>query len=224
MKERRYTPSDLELRGKSGTGAVLTGHASVFDAPYEMYGFDEQVARGAFTRTIAEPHGVAALWNHDPSIVLGRDKSGTLRLHEDDEGLAYEIDLPDTQAARDAYTSIERGDVYQSSFAFEVMAGGERWQEPDEARETPLRTLTDLRLYDVSPVTFPASPATDVDVARALRGYADHLGVEPTMLATYFEDLSKTRSDASASDDDGPPQAPVVEDAPEPVRALYPYI
>jgi hypothetical protein len=222
VKERRYTPGGIEMRGKDGAGATLIGHASVFDTPYELYGFAEQVARGAFTRTISEPHGIAALWNHDSGIVLGRDKSGTLRLTEDDDGLRYEIDLPDTQAARDAYVSIERGDVYQSSFAFEVMDGGERWDEPDDERDMPLRTLTELRLYDVSPVTFPASPATDVDVARALRGYAEAVGADPAVLATTFADLSKTRSDASTEvEPDAAEQS--VEPVPvlEPVRSSY---
>lgn len=219
MKERRYIPDAIELRGSRGSGATLIGHASVFDTPYELYGFSEQVARGAFTRTIAEPHGVAALWNHDPSIVLGRDKSGTLRLEEDGTGLRYEISMPDTQQARDLYALIERGDVYQSSFAFEVMPGGETWQEPDGEHDMPLRTLTDLRLWDVSPVTYPASPATDVDVARALRSYAESLGVEQTRLAAYFADLSTTtRSEASAPVDDAADPAALATDSPEPMR------
>lgn len=222
MKERRYTPGDIELRGKDGAGATLIGHASVFDTPYELYGFEEQVARGSFTRTISEPHGVAALWNHDSGIVLGRDKSGTLRLAEDECGLAYEIDLPDTQAAHDAYVSIERGDVYQSSFAFEVMPGGERWEEPSEDRTMPLRTLTELRLYDVSPVTFPASATTDVDVARALRSYAESIGADPTLLAHYFADLTKTRSDASADPEPDAAEQPAEPEAePEPRRIHY---
>jgi len=225
VKERRYTPGGIELRGKDGKGAVLTGHASVFDTPYELYGFEEQVARGAFARTIAEPHGVAALWNHDANIVLGRDKSGTLRLVEDDIGLAYEVDLPATQQARDAYVSIERGDVYQSSFSFEVMPGGEHWQEPDESRAAPLRTLTELRLYDVSPVTFPASPSTDVDVARALRSYADAIGVDPALLAGYFADLSTIRSDASVpAAEDAAEQSVEAAPEPEPVRVHHPFV
>ena len=222
MKERRYTPGDIELRGRDGAGATLIGHASVFDTPYSLPGFDERVARGAFSKTISEPHGVAALWNHDPSAVLGRDKSGTLRLAEDDVGLRYEIDLPDTQLARDVYTLIERGDVYQSSFAFEVL--DERWDSPDEQHDVPMRTLTTMRLYDVSPVTFPASPTTDVDVGRALRSYAESLGVTPEDLGGYFADLSTLRGDASASEDDGPVQPPEVEDPPEPQRARTFYI
>lgn len=219
MKERRYNPGGIELRGKDGAGATLIGHASVFDTPYELYGFAEQVDRGAFTRTIAEPHGVAALWNHDSNVVLGRDKSGTLRLSEDETGLRYEIDLPDTQQARDLYTLIERGDVYQSSFAFEVMPGGERWDEPTEEREMPLRTLTELRLYDVSPVLWPASPTTDVDVARALRSYAESIGADPTLLSGAFADLSKTRSDASTEPEPDAAQQPAEpEPALEPVR------
>ena len=60
------------------------------------------IAPGAFRKTIQESD-VRALFNHDPNFVLGRNKAGTLRLYEDGDGLGYEVDLPDTQAARDVY-------------------------------------------------------------------------------------------------------------------------
>jgi HK97 family phage prohead protease len=170
MKECRYTTDHIEVRGLSGAGATIAGHASIFDTPYDLGFFRERVKRGAFTKTMAES-SVAALWNHDSNIVLGRNKSGTLRVSEDAVGLAYEIDMPDTQAAKDLYTLIERGDVYQSSFAFETVK--DYWLEPDEDHDTALRTLTEVRLWDVSPVTYPAAPSTDVDVARAMRSLAD---------------------------------------------------
>lgn len=170
--ERRYTMGSIEARDSGGL-MTIAGHASVFDSPYELYGFREQVARGTFAKTLQESD-VAALWNHDSNIVLGRKRSGTLRLREDDRGLYYEVDLPETQAARDLYTLIQRGDVYQSSFAFEAIK--DDW---DTEGDVPLRTLREVRLYDVSPVTYPASPATDVDVARAVRSLAAAMGIEP---------------------------------------------
>lgn len=176
MHERRYTAGAIEAR-TADTGLTIFGHASVFDTPYDLFGFTEQVARGAFKKSLKEGD-VAALWNHDPNVVLGRKKSGTLRMTEDEVGLYYEVDLPDTQSARDLYTLIQRGDVYQSSFAFEIIK--EDWDYPKKGEEgQPLRTIREVRLYDVSPVTYPASPSTDVDVARAVRSLAEAMGVAP---------------------------------------------
>lgn len=173
--ERRYTPGALETR-EADEGLTLVGHAAVFDAPYEIWDFQEQVARGAFKKTLKEGD-VAALWNHDPNVVLGRNRSGTLRLKEDEQGLLYEIDLPETQAARDLYHLVQRGDVYQSSFAFEIVK--EAWDYPKKGEDgLPTRTIKEVRLYDVSPVTYPASPSTDVDVKRAVRSLAEAMGVE----------------------------------------------
>ena len=186
MTERRYTPGVIEARDDAGL--TIAGHASVFDAPYDLWGFREQVARGAFKKSLKEGD-VAALWNHDANVVLGRNKSGTLRLSEDDRGLHYEVDLPDTQAARDLYTLIKRGDVYQSSFAFEVIK--DEWDQSD--RESPLRTLREVRLYDVSPVTYPASPATDVDVVRAVRSLADAMGLDPANAESVPDLLARSQ-------------------------------
>ena len=78
QNERRYTADQIEVRGLEGAGAVVEGHASTFDQPYKLMGFDEQVARGAFKKTISEA-SIAALWNHDPNIILGRYCSASAR-------------------------------------------------------------------------------------------------------------------------------------------------
>lgn len=160
--QRRNLPTGFEMRGDAGSGATLIGHAAVFDVETTIMGmFREKISPGAFKKTIKESD-VRGLFNHDPNFVLGRNKAGTLRLSEDKTGLAYEIDLPDTQAAKDLYTSIERGDISQSSFAFKIIK--EVRTEPDEdAGETmPLFDIKETRLYDVSPVTYPAYDETDV--------------------------------------------------------------
>lgn len=214
MHERRYVSDRLEAREADG-GMVIEGHASVFDEPYELWGFNEQVARGAFKKTLKE-QDVAALWNHDPNVVLGRNRNKTLTLTEDEVGLHYRVHLPDTQSARDLYALIQRGDVYQSSFAFEIVK--EAWDYPKEGeRDLPLRTIKEVRLWDVSPVTYPASPSTDVDVARAVRSLADAMGIDPT--AESVPDLL-ARRDATTTEPEDEPESPLAT-TPEPEHVYY---
>lgn len=160
QRERRNLVLDqVRTQRNEGKPTTLVGHAAVFDTPYRVYWFSERVARGAFADSIKNDD-IRALFNHDDNIVLGRNKAGTLRLSEDDKGLAVEIDLPDTQAARDLAVSIERGDISQMSIGFNVVA--EKWEHAQEAGQEDQRTLEKLTLFDVSPVTFPASPTTDI--------------------------------------------------------------
>lgn len=138
-------------------GAVITGHAAVFDQLSEdLGGFREKVAKGAFAETI-KGDDVRALINHSADLVIGRSIAKTLRMSEDKTGLAVEIDLPDTSYARDLAISIERGDVSGMSFGFQTV--NDEWNTV-EGEE--IRTLKEVRLFDVSPVTFPAYPQTDV--------------------------------------------------------------
>ena len=135
----------------------ITGHAAVFNSLSEMlWGFRETIAPGAF-RDAIEKSDVRALVNHEPSFVLGRKKNGTLKLWEDERGLAIDIDPPETQWANDLLVSIGRGDIDQMSFGFTVAE--DSWDTVDgETRRTILRVD---ELFDVSPVTFPAYPETD---------------------------------------------------------------
>ena len=168
IKRERRLFTVQELRVAKDGKRTISGHAAVFNkdsAP--MYGFVERVAEGAFTQTIKEDD-VRALFNHDPNIILGRNVAGTLRLAEDKTGLAVEIDPPDTQAARDLIVSLERGDITQMSFGFTTRK--DEWVY-DKVNDLTTRTLLDCQLFDVSPVTFPAYPDTDVSV-RSLQEIA----------------------------------------------------
>ena len=157
-KEIRTVP--IELRVEGDETKKITGHAAVFDKWSEdLGGFREKIRAGAFKKTIKEAD-VRALFNHDPNFVLGRNKAGTLSLEEDAKGLAISIEPPDTQWARDLTTSIERGDIDQMSFGFRTVK--DLWTNPD-GKDTE-RELLEVELYDVSPVTFPAYPQTDVGV------------------------------------------------------------
>lgn len=177
IERRAFAVVGLELREASGK-RQLRGHAAVFHQLSEdLGGFREQIAPGAFLEAI-EKDDIRALFNHNPDFVLGRNMAKTLRLSEDLRGLAIEIDLPDTQTVRDLVVApIERGDVSQMSFGFSVRPGGQDWAKDDEGRT--IRTLKKLRLYDVSPVTFPAYPQTDIAVREMRAWQADQQPVGP---------------------------------------------
>jgi hypothetical protein len=152
-----------ELRTKHDAGLTIVGHAAVFNSLSEdLGGFREKISPGAFAQSI-ENDDIRALWNHDPNYPLARNKSGTLRLHEDDKGLAIEADLVDEPFERSLVKKIERGDVSQMSFGFLVPPKGDDWRYEDGGI---VRTLNKVQLFDVSPVTFPAYPQTDVSNAR----------------------------------------------------------
>lgn len=142
---------------------TLRGYAAVWDAISQpIFGFREVIRRGAFRKTIRD-HDVRALMNHDSNLVLGRKSARTLGLFEDEKGLGVKIRLPDTSYARDLAVSVERGDVNQMSFGFRAIK--DRWTQPaDESKDLPLRELLEVQLFDVSPVTFPAYPQTEVHV------------------------------------------------------------
>ena len=158
-KEVRTVP--IELRVEGDETKKITGHAAVFDKWSEdLGGFREKIRPGAFRKTIKEAD-VRALFNHDPNFVLGRNTAGTLSLEEDKKGLAISIEPPDTQWARDLTTSIERGDINQMSFGFRTIK--DQWTTPKDSGDNQ-RELLEVELFDVSPVTFPAYPQTDVGV------------------------------------------------------------
>lgn len=160
--ERRAVGELLEVRAAESGKKKVTGYALKWNQRYNMGWFTEEISREALSK--ADLTDVRALLNHDPNFVLGRTTAGTLSLTEDEVGLRYEIDLPDTQAGRDLATSIDRGDISQSSWGFTLRADddatGDEWSR-QEGKDH--RTITAVRrVFDVSPVTFPANPDTDV--------------------------------------------------------------
>jgi HK97 family phage prohead protease len=158
----RRSITGVEIRAEEGKPTKIVGYAAVFNSLSEDMGFREMVMPGAFDRALKEKHDVRALVDHDPARILGRTKAGTLTLTVDKKGLRAEIEPPDTQAARDAVTSVKRGDLDGMSFAFRTLTDDWRMQDGEAIRE-----LIDLELLDVSVVAFPAYPATTVS-ARAL--------------------------------------------------------
>lgn len=161
--EKRFF--DCEVRAETTEDVTkITGYGAVFNKRSEnLGGFREVIAPGAFDSVL--DNDVRAFFNHDHNFILGRSKSGTLKLNVDTNGLGYEIDAPQTQTIRDLVLEpMRRGDVSQSSFAFRVARDGEEWVEDDEG--VIVRTITKMhRLYDVSPVSIPAYP----DAGSAVR-------------------------------------------------------
>lgn len=176
----RRSGGAIEVRAVQNGGRTLVGYAALFnELSSDLGGFRELIQPGAFGSSLSGD--VRALWNHDERYVLGRTVSGSLRLAEDDLGLRVEIDPPDAHWAHDAMVSIGRGDVSQMSFAFTVRA--DEWV--NLSGET-IRILKDVKLLDVSPVTYPAYPQTTIAVrqhAEALRAQSlsdnQHLSGEP---------------------------------------------
>jgi HK97 family phage prohead protease len=192
LEKRFATIEGLEIRATADKPAVILGHAALFNTPSMFMGFRETIAPGAFTDSLGGD--IRALWQHDTARVLGRTKSGSLRLWEDDQGLAFELNPPDTADGRDAVTLIERGDVDQMSFGFNVPPGGDSWSEDEEG--IPLRTLRTVSLMEVSPVTWAAYPQTGVGVMRNAPTWVQQrallaLGVDD--IAVQANDIARAR-------------------------------
>jgi uncharacterized protein len=152
------------------SGTLIVGHAAVFDSwttLYESktYVWREIVRPGAFANAVKEAQDVRFLFNHDPNYVVGRSTSGTCRYSEDATGLYCEADDPQTQTITDLVVKpMKRGDLTQMSFAFRVRPGGEKVTITEvDGQIIEERELTDLDLFDVSIVTYPAYEDTDCD-------------------------------------------------------------
>lgn len=158
----------LERRASADIGAAgrrVTGYAIVFNELSEdLGGFREIIEPSAVDRTFREHVDVRALANHDPAQVLGRVSAGTLQLEKDGHGLKVSIDLPKTSVGNDLLELVSRRDVNGMSFTFAVVRpDGERFERRAEG---PVRVVSDMRVHEVSIVTFPAYQQTDVQVAR----------------------------------------------------------
>lgn len=167
MLERRSVPTDFEWRTAGEGKYLITGYAYKFnERSQDLGGFTETVTMGA-GRESAQTDDIRALMNHDPNLILGRSQAGvgTLSVGEDSTGLLYEITADERQSyVKDLIISLERGDVTQSSFAFRPNRDGVSWSFDEH--DFPLRTLTSLRLFDVSPATYPAYLGSTAEVSK----------------------------------------------------------
>ena len=162
IRQLRSDASQFQVREAEGDLSI-EGYFSVFNSIYELWpGATESVAPGAFSETLGDD--IRALVNHNDTLVLGRNKAGTLELREDSHGLWGKIKVtPNDSDAMNLYERVKRGDVNQCSFGFMI-----------ESEETEFRedgsihwTIRKVKLFEVSVCTFPAYEATEVSARKA---------------------------------------------------------
>lgn len=161
--ERRFFVSPVRIEKRAAADGTelseIFGYGALYDSPTMMGWYEESIAPGAFDDVLKDD--VRALFNHDPNFILARTTSGTLTIGVDDKGLWYRYTTPDRSYAKDLQDAIESGDVSQSSFAFRTKS--QEWTYAQNPGEIDKRRITKFeRLYDVSPVTYPAYADTTV--------------------------------------------------------------
>lgn len=146
-------------------GTKLWGYAAVWDSPTIVTqgsrSFTEIVKRGAFAKSLAG-RDILCCYNHDPNRLLGRSSSGTLSLKEDDTGLLFEVELPETQLGAEIRALATRGDLQGASFAFTVSK---------DVWEGRTRELHECELYECGPVVTPYYEATQLGFRSNMKRY-----------------------------------------------------
>jgi hypothetical protein len=170
-------PMQLRIEKRDGKPNQLVGYAIRFNSlSKDLGGFRERIMPGAVDKAIAKSTDVLAiasgddiraLYHHDAAQILGRTSAGTLRIGKDDRGLWFNVDMPDTQYARDLQTLVERGDVRGMSFGFRVPKGGEKLtRDGGEA----IREVHSMDLKEITVTSIPAYTDTSL-----------HIRVDPTL-------------------------------------------
>jgi hypothetical protein len=185
--EHRSIATTLRAIANADRGPQIAGYAATFDTlsaplPGGRAGiFRERLSPGCFTDSLRRADDVRCLQDHNSSLVLGRTKSGTLKLTQDNHGLYFECSLPPTQAARDLHALVQRGDLDSCSFGF--MEPDDDWTQgtdPDSGQTCAIRTIRSLKLFDVSVVAFPAYESGTSAAARNLRSADYTIRLEDT--------------------------------------------
>jgi HK97 family phage prohead protease len=175
--ERRYFVTDAKTEKRSiGEGEemqeeyYITGYAAKFNSETDLGYLREIIMPGAFDECLQDD--VRALKNHDENMLLGRTKSKTAEIGVDGIGLWYRVRLDNRNTDHmNLYYSVERGDISESSFAFVIK---EQSFEKGDGTKNNLRKIVKVeKLYDVSPVTYPAYQNTSINTSVALRSMKD---------------------------------------------------
>ena len=160
---RQMRTASTEFKTRDDNGALaIEGYFAVFDSIYEIaQGMSESIAQGAFDNTLSGD--IRALINHDTTLVLGRTKARTLQLRTDSHGLWGHIDInPNDTDAMNLYNRVQRGDVDQCSIGFDIIDEETEFREDGSVHWT----IKEVKLWEVSPCTFPAYEETNI-AARA---------------------------------------------------------
>lgn len=164
-RDKRQTRSlHTEFRAaEEGGDKYIEGYFSVFNSNYDMFpGASESIASGAFDGALNDD--IRCLIDHETRLVLGRTKSKTLELKTDTHGLYGRVKInPDDQDAMNLYARVQRGDVDQCSFGFDILDEETNVNENDGSVHW---TIKSVKLYEVSVVTFPAYEDTEVTARK----------------------------------------------------------
>lgn len=175
--EYRAFPLEMQLEERDGKTKIV-GHGAMYNVrSLDLGGFIEIVKPGAFKRSLEGGKEIKSFFNHDPNMVLGTTAAGTLSVFDDNAGLRYEIDPPETTYAKDLMVSMKRGDVKGSSFSFATIS--DNWYMDGGQL---MRELIETELFELGPVTDPAYPASDSHVRNILAAS----GIEYDSLTKVF--------------------------------------
>lgn len=161
IRQTRSIASDFKTR-EDGEELRIEGYFAIFNSNYEIFdGLSESVAPGAFSKTLGGD--VRALIDHETMYVLGRNQAGTLELREDSYGLWGSVLInPNDQDAMNLYARVQRGDVNQCSFGFDILDEETEYRDDGSIHWT----IREVKLYEVSVCTFPAYAETSVQARK----------------------------------------------------------
>lgn len=198
--QRRHALCPVEVRASEDGGYVIEGHGAVFRSLSEnLGGFREQIEPGAFADVLDAGPDVKALFNHDQNFPLAATKNDTLALREDERGLHYRASVSANVAAtyygQAMRAQLTDGLVDQSSFAFRVAQGGDKWDEDPESGLL-IRTITRFSgLYDVSPVLTPAYAEADSGIRSTTAPDVERVDDEPAGQRVHDGDGQERQAD-----------------------------
>ena len=161
QRQLRTALSEFQTR-EDGGDLIIEGYFAVYNSNYDIAeGMSESIAPGAFSETLG--NDIRALTNHDTSLVLGRNRAGTLDLKDDSHGLWGSIRInPKDQDALNTYARVQRGDVNQCSIGFNILS-----EETDFREDGSIHwTITKIDLFEVSVCTFPAYEETNISARK----------------------------------------------------------
>jgi HK97 family phage prohead protease len=178
--EVRYLAApEFRVESRDGEPTRITGYAAIYGSLSEdLGGFREKLNPGTFTRSLREQTDIRALVEHNDLLLIGRTSAGTLKVTEDERGLAVEITPPNTSVGRDLIENIRVGNLDKMSFRFNTRS--DKWLKTDDGT---IRELSDVDLIEVSVVSTPAYKDTSIAI-RSLQTWSKSNDFDPATLKT----------------------------------------
>lgn len=166
--EKRIFTFNAEIRSSGEDKPEIMGRGAVVGSVTDLGWFEEEIAADAFRE--ADLSDVCVCFNHDLSVILGRNSAGTADIEVDEDGNlmyhAHDVDM-ENPSVKSAVRYIQRGEVNKSSFMFEIKEEG--WGDSEKYGKYGKRTIYKVgKVYEAGPVTFPAYDDTDAGARSAV--------------------------------------------------------